>query len=146
MLKEFKAFIMRGNVLDLAVAVIIGGAFGAIVTSLVNDIIMPPIGLLLKGVDFKNLFVNLTNSQVYATLDEAKKAGVATLNYGLFLNAVINFAILALVIFLLVKAANKAMPAPAPTPAPPPTKACPYCTSQIAAAATRCPHCTSSLA
>ena len=106
MFSEFKAFIMRGNVLDLAVAVIIGGAFGKIVTSLVNDLIMPPVGLLLGNVDFSNLFVSLSGVE-YASLAEAQKAGAATLNYGLFINAVVNFVIIAFVIFMVVRAANR---------------------------------------
>jgi large conductance mechanosensitive channel len=142
MLKEFKDFVMRGNVLDLAIAVIIGGAFGKIVTSFVNDIIMPPIGLLLGGVDFSNLFISL-DGQTYATLEAAKTAGAATLNYGLFLNTVIDFLIVALVIFMIVKAAN-ATKKPAPAAAPT-TKECPHCFSTISIKATRCPDCTSQL-
>ena len=142
MIKEFKEFIMRGNVLDLAVAVIIGGAFGSIITSLVNDIIMPPIGLLLGKVDFSNMFFDLSG-QGYQSLVDAKNAGAATINYGLFLNTVINFVIVGFVIFLVVKASNK-IKKPAPTAAPT-TKECPYCFSTIAIKATRCPHCTSEL-
>jgi len=142
MIKEFKEFIMRGNVLDLAVAVIIGGAFGSIITSLVNDIIMPPIGLLLGKVDFSNMFFDLSG-QGYQSLVDAKNAGAATINYGLFLNTVINFVIVGFVIFLVVKASNK-VKKPAP-PVVPPTKECPYCFSTIAIKATRCPHCTSEL-
>lgn len=147
MLKEFKAFILRGNVLDLAVAVVIGAAFGAIVTSLVNDIIMPPVGMLLHGVDFSNLYLVLKGDVPGGTaLADAKKIkDVVTINYGLFLNAIINFLIVGGAIFLVVKAANKAMPKPAPAPAPPATKECPFCCTQIAAAAKRCPSCTSSL-
>lgn len=147
MLKEFKAFILRGNVLDLAVAVVIGAAFGAVVTSLVNDIIMPPIGMLLHGVDFTNLYLVINGSVPAGTaLADAKKIkDVVTLNYGVFLNTVINFVIIGFAIFLVVKAANKAMPKPAPAPAPAPTKECPFCCTQIAAAAKRCPSCTSSL-
>lgn len=145
MLQEFKAFIMRGNVLDLAVAVIIGGAFGAIVNSLVNDILMPPLGLLLGNVDFSNLFLNLSG-QEYASLADAKKAGAATINYGLFLNAVVSFLIVALAIFMVVKAANKMQKPPVEAPpAPPSTKDCPYCCSSIPIKATRCPNCTSEL-
>jgi large conductance mechanosensitive channel len=146
MFKEFKAFIMRGNVLDLAVAVIIGGAFGKIVTSFVNDVIMPPIGLLLGNVDFSNLFINLSGAS-FKTLDEAKKAGAPTIAYGIFLNAVIDFLIVAAVIFLVVRTANRLQQlreAPAPAAAPT-TKDCPYCLSSIAIKATRCPHCTSEL-
>ena len=142
MLKEFRDFVMRGNVLDLAVAVIIGGAFGKIVTSFVNDIIMPPIGLLLGGVDFTNLFISL-NGKTYDSLDAAKTAGAATLNYGLFLNTVIDFAIVAFVIFLIIKSVNR-MQKPAPAAAPT-TKECPYCISTISINAKRCPHCTSQL-
>ena len=141
MLKEFKDFVMRGNVLDLAVAVIIGGAFGKIVTSFVNDVLMPPIGLLLGGVDFTNLFVALDGGR-YESLEAAKAAGAATLNYGLFLNTVIDFIIVAFVIFLVVKAANKMKK---PAPAAPTTRECPYCFSTIAIKATRCPNCTSEI-
>ena len=144
MFKEFKAFIMRGNVLDLAIAVIIGAAFGKIVTSLVNDIIMPPIGLLLGQVDFSNLFINLSSTP-YAKLAEAQAAGAPTINYGVFINTVLDFLIVAFVIFLVVRAANKLEhPKPAPAPAPT-TKECPYCLSAIPIKATRCAHCTSEL-
>lgn len=142
MLNDFKAFIMRGNVLDLAVAVIIGAAFGAIVTSLVNDVVMPPIGLLLSGMDFKDLFVAL-NGQSYATLAAAKAAGAPVIAYGVFLNAVINFLIVAFVIFLVVRSANK-LQKPAPAAAPT-TKDCGYCCTTIPIQAKRCPHCTSDL-
>ena len=142
MFKEFKAFIMRGNVLDLAVAVIIGAAFGKIISSLVNDVLMPPIGLLLGKMDFSSLFVNLSGKD-YPSLASAKAAGAATINYGLFLNTVIDFVIVALVIFLVVRAANQLQrPKPAPAPA---TKECPYCFSNIPIKATRCPACTSEL-
>jgi len=145
MLKEFKEFIMRGNVLDLAVAVIIGGAFGKIVSSFVNDVIMPPIGLLLGNVDFSNLFINLSGV-TYKTLDEAKKAGAPAIAYGVFLNAVIDFLIVAAVIFLVVRAANRLQQMrEAPAPAAPTTKECAYCLSTIPIKATRCPHCTSEL-
>ena len=141
MFKEFKAFIMRGNVLDLAVAVIIGAAFGKIVTSLVNDIIMPPIGLLLGQVDFSNLFINLSATP-YAKLADAQAAGAPTINYGVFINTVLDFLIVAFVIFLVVRAANKLEhPKPAPAPAPT-TKECPYCLSAIPIKATRWAHCT----
>ncbi len=147
MFKEFKDFIMRGNVLDLAVAVVIGGAFGKIVTSFVNDILMPPIGLLLGKVDFSNLYINLSGGQ-YASLAEAQAAGAATLNYGLFINAVVNFLIIAFAVFLVVRAANQMQrrkeAAPAPPPAPT-TKTCPFCYTEIPIKATRCPHCTSQL-
>ena len=142
MLKEFREFILRGNVVDLAVGVIIGGAFGKIVSSLVTDVIMPPIGLLLNGVDFSNLFVSLTG-QPYATLAEAQAAGAPTLNYGNFINSVIDFLLVGLVIFLLIRAINRLQrPAPAAEPS---TKECPFCFSAIAVKATRCPSCTSQL-
>jgi large conductance mechanosensitive channel len=145
MLKEFKEFAMRGNVLDLAVGVIIGAAFGKIVSSLVDDILMPPIGKLMGGVDFSNLFVSLSG-QHYDSLAAAKAAGAATINYGLFLNTVINFLIVAFAIFLLVKQVNRLQkPAPAPVAAAPATKECPHCLSTIPAKATRCPQCTSQL-
>lgn len=142
MLKDFKAFILRGNVLDLAVAVIIGAAFGGIVTSLVNDVIMPPIGLLLSGVDFKDLFIAL-NGKAYPTLAAAKTAAAPVIAYGVFLNAIINFLIIAFVIFLVVKAASK-LQKPAPIAAPT-TKDCPYCFTPIPIPATRCAHCTSAI-
>ena len=142
MLKEFRDFVVRGNVLDLAVAVIIGGAFGKIVTSFVNDILMPPIGLLLGGVDFTNLFVAL-DGKSYETLEAAKAAGAATLNYGVFLNTVIDFLIVAFFIFIIVRTANR-MQKPAPA-AEPTTKECPYCYSTIPIKAKRCPNCTSQL-
>jgi len=143
MLKEFKEFAMRGNVLDMAVGIVLGASFGGIVTSLVNDVLMPPIGLLLGKVDFSNLFINLTNRH-FETVAAAKAAGAATLNYGLFMNAIINFVIVAFAMFLLVRQVNR-LREPAPTPAAPAMKACVYCCSQIAAAATRCPQCTSQL-
>jgi len=142
MWKEFKAFAMRGNVLDMAVGIIIGAAFGRIITSLVGDILMPPIGLILGKVDFSSLFLNISG-KTYATLAEAKAANAATINYGLFLNTVIDFAIVAFVIFLLVRQINKwNRPAPAPEAT---TKDCPYCISAIPIKATRCPNCTSDL-
>ncbi len=145
MMKDFKEFAMRGNVLDMAVGVIIGAAFGGIVTSFVNDILMPPIGLLVGRVDFTNLFITLSG-QSYATLKDAKAAGAATLNYGVFLNTVINFLIVAFAIFLLVRQVNR-MRGPAPEPAPAPAmKDCPRCLSAIPAKATRCAHCTSDVA
>jgi large conductance mechanosensitive channel len=144
MLREFKEFAMRGNVIDMAVGVIIGAAFGKIVTSLTNDLLMPPIGLLLGKVDFSSLYLNLSGT-AYPSLAEAKKAGAATINYGIFINAVIDFVIVAFVIFLLIRQINRFL-APSPTPAAEPTtKECPYCLSQIAAKATRCAHCTSQL-
>jgi len=143
MLKEFRDFAMRGNVLDLAVGFIMGAAFGKIVTSLVSDIIMPPIGLILGKVDFSSLYINLSGKD-FDTLADAKKAGAATINYGLFLNNVIDFLIVAFAVFLMVKQINRLMPKPPPAPVVP-TKACSYCTTMIPAAATRCPHCTSEL-
>jgi large conductance mechanosensitive channel len=144
MLKEFKAFIAKGNVLDLAVAVIVGGAFGAIVTSAVNDIIMPPIGLILGKVDFKELFLAL-DGKTYATLADAKKAAAPVLAYGSFLNTVVNFLIVAFFVFLVVQWANKLKkPAPVVEVAPT-TKECPYCASAIPIKAVRCPLCTSDL-
>jgi len=140
MFKEFRNFIMRGNVLDLAVAVIIGAAFGKIVTSLVGDILMPPLGLALKHVDFSNLFIDLSGGN-HATLAEAKAAGDVTLGYGMFLNNVIDFLIVAFVIFLIIQQANRLKkPAAAPS-----TKECPFCHTTIPLAATRCPNCTSNL-
>jgi large conductance mechanosensitive channel len=145
MLKEFKAFVMKGNVLDLAVAVIIGGAFGAIVTSLVNDVIMPPIGMVLGRVDFKEMFYSL-NGQSYPTMAAAKTAAAPVIAYGLFLNAVMNFLIVAFVIFLVVRTANKLQRAPAPAAAAAPTtKDCAFCCTAIPIPAKRCPHCTSQL-
>jgi len=143
MLSEFKKFIMRGNVVDLAVGVIIGAAFGGIVTSLVNDVLMPPIGRLLGGVDFKDFFISLSG-QSFPTLAAAKAAGAPTLNYGVFLNTLINFLIVAFAIFLLVQQVNRLFPKPA-APAAPATKECAWCASSIPAAAKRCPHCTSNL-
>jgi large conductance mechanosensitive channel len=140
MLKEFKELVARGNVMDLAVAVILGGAFGKIVTSFVNDILMPPLGMLLGGVDFQNLFLNLSGKH-YASLAEAKAAGAATLNYGVFLNTVIDFLIVAFVIFLIVRQLAR-FKKPAPVAAPT-TRQCPYCDTAISLHATRCPHCTS---
>ncbi|MGQ9586420.1 MAG: large conductance mechanosensitive channel protein MscL [Anaerolineae bacterium] len=144
MWKEFKAFVMRGNVLDLAVAVIIGGAFGKIVTSLVNDVLMPPIGLLLGKVNFSNLFINLSGTP-YASLADAQAAGAPTINYGLFLNTVIDFLIVAAVIFLAIRAVNRLQRQPEEKPAEPTTKECPYCLSTIPIRATRCAYCTSRL-
>ncbi|HTM50855.1 MAG TPA: large conductance mechanosensitive channel protein MscL [Bryobacteraceae bacterium] len=143
MLKEFKDFIMRGNVLDLAIAVIIGAAFGAIVTSMVNDLLMPPLGLALGKVDFKDLFISL-NGQSYPSLAAAKTAGAPVIAYGQFTNTVINFLVIAFVIFMIVKQANR-FKKPAPAPAAPATKDCPYCASPIPIKAIRCPLCTSDL-
>jgi large conductance mechanosensitive channel len=141
MWQDFKQFIARGNVLDLAVAVIIGAAFGKIVTSLVNDVIMPPIGLVLGRVDFRNLFVSL-NGQTYASVADAQKAGAPTINYGVFANTVIEFLIVAFVVFLIVRQVNRFRPAPVPAE---PTRECPQCVSKIPARANRCPFCTSQL-
>ena len=142
MLKEFKEFAMRGNAIDMAVGIVIGAAFGRIVSSLVADIIMPPIGLLLGRVDFSNLFINLSG-QHYDSLADAKKAGVAVISYGAFLNTVIEFLIVAFAIFLLVRQINRFQkPAPAPAPS---TKECPYCASTIPLKAVRCPNCTAEL-
>jgi len=143
MLKEFKEFAIRGNVMDLAIGVIIGGAFGKIISSLVADIFMPLISLLLGKVDFANMFISLTGVK-YATLEEAKTAGAATLNYGLFLIALLDFVIIAIVLFLLVRSINKLSKKPEPV-AEPTTKECPYCLSTIALKAVRCPNCTSEL-
>jgi len=143
--KEFKEFAIKGNVFDMAIGIIIGGAFGKIVTSLVNDVIMPPIGKLLGGVDFTNLFVTL-GPGTFTTLAEAAAAGVATINYGLFINTVINFLIIAFTIFVVIKQINKLKRDDAPQPAEAvTTKECGYCCSQIPLKATRCPHCTSQL-
>jgi len=142
MLKEFKAFAMRGNVLDMAVGIIIGAAFGRIISSLVSDVIMPPIGLALGKVDFSTLFLNISGTH-YPTLAAAKAANAATINYGVFLNTVIDFLIVAFVIFMLVRQVNRwNKPEPAPAPA---VKDCPFCFSAIASKATRCPNCTSEL-
>ena len=144
MLKEFKEFAMRGNVMDLAVGVIIGAAFGKIVSSLVEDILMPPLGALLGNVDFSAKFINLSGKS-FETLAEAKKINAATLNYGMFLNTVINFLIVALAVFLVVQQVNRWTKKPE-TPAAPTTKDCPQCAMTIPIAAKRCGHCTSQLA
>jgi large conductance mechanosensitive channel len=144
MWKEFRDFAMRGNVIDLAIGVIIGAAFGKIVTSLVSDVLMPPLGLLLGKVDFSSLFINLSGTH-YNSLADAKAAGAATLNYGVFINNIIDFLLVAFAVFLLVKQVNRFMPKPA-EPAPADAKECDYCKSSIPKAATRCPHCTSQLA
>ncbi len=143
MIKEFKEFAMRGNVVDLAIGVIIGGAFGKIITSLVNDILMPPIGLLLGKVDFSNLYINLSGGE-YASLAAAHEAGAATINYGTFLNTIMDFIIVAFVIFLLIRQINK-LQKPAQKPAEPALKECPYCLTSIPKKATRCPACTSEI-
>jgi large conductance mechanosensitive channel len=142
MLKEFKEFAMKGNMLDMAVGIIIGAAFGKIITSLVSDVILPPIGLILGRVDFSSLFLNLSGAH-YDSLAAAKAAGAPTVNYGLFLNSVVDFLIVAFVIFLVIRQVNRwKKPVPAAAPA---TKECPYCYSAIPVKATRCPNCTSEL-
>jgi large conductance mechanosensitive channel len=142
MFKEFKEFAMRGNVLDMAVGIIIGAAFGKIITSFVGDILMPPLGLLLGKVDFSNLFISLSG-QSYPSLATAKAAGAPTINYGMFLNTVLDFLIVAFAIFLLIRQVNRFLPKPAPAPAPASTRECPRCLSAIPLKATRCAHCTS---
>jgi len=144
MFKEFKEFTMRGNVLDMAIGIIIGVAFGKIITSLVNDVIMPPIGLLLGKIDFNSLFINISGKH-FATLTEAKAAGAATINYGVFINTVLDFIIVAFVIFLMIRQVNRFKAKPAPAPIAPTTKECPFCYSSIPIKATRCPNCTSQL-
>jgi large conductance mechanosensitive channel len=141
MFKEFKEFAMRGNVLDMAIGIVIGAAFGKIVSSFVADIIMPPLGMLLGKMDFSQLFVPL-NGQHYDTLAAAKEAGAATLNYGIFFNTVLDFLIVAFAIFLLVKAVNTAKRKQEAAPVEPTTKKCPRCLSEIPIAATRCAYCT----
>ena len=148
MWKEFREFVMRGNVMDMAVGIIIGSAFGAIVKSLVDDIIMPPIGLLLGGVDFANLFALLkagSPAGPYASLADAKAAGAVTINYGMFVNIVITFVIVAFVVFLLVRGINRLRRKREAPPPEPTTKECPYCLSAIPIKATRCAYCTSEL-
>ncbi len=145
MFKEFKEFAMRGNVLDMAVGVVIGAAFGKIVSSLVEDVIMPPLGLLIGGIDFSSLFISLSGQQ-YVSLADAKTAGAATLNYGLFLNTVLNFVIVAFAIFLLIRAVNRMQRQKQAAPAAGPTTAtCSFCLSTVPIKATRCAHCTSHL-
>jgi len=147
MLKEFREFAMRGNVVDMAVGIVIGGAFGTIVKSLVDDVLMPPIGLLLGGVDFANFFLTLADGSPagpYAVLGVAKDAGAVTLRYGLFVNAVISFVIVAFALFMVVRAMNKLRRAEAPPP--PSTKECQFCCSAVPIKASRCPSCTSQLA
>ena len=148
MLKEFKEFAMRGNVVDMAVGIIIGAAFGAIVSSLVADVIMPPVGLALGNVDFSSLFVTLKEGVApgpYATVAAAKEAGAVTLNYGLFINAIVTFLIVAFAVFLLVSQMNKLKKQAEAPPAVPTTKECPFCLMTVPIKATRCPHCTSQL-
>jgi large conductance mechanosensitive channel len=148
MFKEFKDFAMRGNVLDMAVGIIIGAAFGTIITSLVNDVIMPPIGLLLGNVDFSNIFAVLKEGKTagpYASVAAAKAAGAVTMNMGVFINTVINFIIVAFAIFLLIRSINQLKKKEEAPTAVPTTKECPYCIVSIPIQATRCPHCTSQL-
>ena len=150
MLKDFKAFVMRGSVVDLAVGVIIGAAFGSIVKSLVDDILMPPIGLATGGIDFANKFIVLKDgakaAAPYASLADAKAAGAVTMNYGLFVNQTVTFLIVAAAIFLAVKlVARLQVPVPVAVPTAPSTKGCPFCATQIPIAAKRCPNCTSQL-
>ena len=145
---EFKKFILRGNVMDMAVGVIIGGAFQAIVNSLINDIIMPVISLATKGVDFANWFVALDGKE-YATLQAAQDAGAATINFGTFISAILNFLIMAIIIFLIVRSINKVSDKfkteEEAAPAAPTTKVCPFCKSEISIDAVKCPHCTSDI-
>jgi large conductance mechanosensitive channel len=148
MFKEFKEFAVKGNVVDMAVGIIIGAAFGTIVKSLVSDVIMPPIGLLLGNVDFSNLYVLLkagTTAGPYASLADAQAAGAVTLNYGVFFNTIISFLIVAFSVFLIVKQINRLKREEEAPPAAPTTKECPYCFSAIPIKATKCPACTSSL-
>lgn len=141
LVKEFRDFAVRGNVVDLAVGVVIGAAFGKIVSSFVNDILTPPIGMLLGNIDFSNLFINLTDARV-GTLAEARAANIPVISYGVFINTVVDFLIQAFAIFIVVKKMNELRPAP-PSPEPAPQKKCPFCKSMIDAEATRCPFCTS---
>ncbi len=143
MLKEFKEFAMRGNVLDMAIGIILGVAFGKVVTTLVAEILMPPIGMLLGNVDFSNLFINLSGNH-YASLADAHKAGAVVIGYGLFVNTIIEFLIVAFAVFLLVRQVNR-LKKPAPAPAAPESKECPFCISSVPLKATRCPQCTSEL-
>lgn len=148
MLKEFKEFIARGNVMDMAIGVIIGTAFGAIVKSLVSDVIMPPIGLLLGNVDFSNLYILLEEGEAagpYASLAEAQAAGAVTINYGVFVDTIISFLIVAFVVFLVIRNVNRLKREEEAPPPEPTTKECPFCLSSIAIKASRCPHCTSEL-
>jgi len=145
MLKEFKEFAMRGNVVDMAVGIVIGGAFGKIVASFVKDVLMPPIGMLMGGIDFSTKFINLGEG-TFATLAEAQEAGAATLNYGAFINTVIDFVIIAFAIFMVINAMNKAKKKEEEPPAEPTTKDCPHCLSTIPIKASRCGHCTAQLA
>ena len=149
MLKDFKEFVMRGNVVDMAIGIVIGAAFGGIVKSLVDDVLMPPIGLLLGNVDFSNLFVTLKEGSKaagpYASLAAAKTAGAVTLNLGIFVNTIISFIIIAFAVFLVIKGLNRMKREQEAAPAEPTTRECPFCLSTISLKATRCPHCTSEL-
>lgn len=148
MLKEFKEFAMRGNVLDMAIGIIIGAAFGSIINSLVNDVIMPPIGLLLGKVDFSNLFLTLHEGKIagpYSSLADAQLAGAVTINYGLFINTIISFLIVAFAVFLLIRSINQLQKKEEATPAEPTTRECPFCALEIPIKASRCPYCTSKL-
>ena len=148
MLKEFKEFAMRGNVVDMAVGIIIGAAFGSIVASLVSDVIMPPIGLILGNVDFSNLFIVLKSGSVagpYSSLSAAQEAGAVTINYGVFLNTILSFLIVAFAVFLLIRGINRLKRKEEEPPAEPTTKECPYCFTTIAIKAIRCPNCTTEL-
>lgn len=142
MLKEFKEFAMRGNVMDMAIGIILGAAFGKIVSSFLKDVLMPPIGMLLGGVDFGNLFYPLSDG-TFATLAEAQEAGAATVNYGVFFNTVLDFAIVAFVIFMVIRTMNRLKKQEEAPPAEPTTKDCPHCLSSIPIKATRCAQCTS---
>jgi large conductance mechanosensitive channel len=144
MIKEFREFIAKGNVIDLAVGVIIGAAFGKIVTSLVEDVIMPPIGMVLGRVDFSSLYISL-NGQRYPSYAEAKRAGAPVIGYGQFINSAVTFLIVAIVVFLIVKQINRMRREPAPAEAPPDSQDCPYCFTSISLRAIRCPNCTSDL-
>jgi large conductance mechanosensitive channel len=144
MIKEFKEFVLRGNVLDIAVGIVIGAAFGKIVTLLVGDVLMPPLGLLIGNVDFSNLFINLSG-QDFASVADAKAAGAATINFGLFINSLIDFVIVALVLFLIIRQVNRLKRQPVTVPVTPTTKECQFCRSVISLKAIRCPYCTSEL-
>ncbi len=144
MLKEFKEFALRGNVVDMAVGIVIGAAFGKIVSSLVTDIVMPPIGVLMGNVNFSGLFINLSN-QTYASLAQAKEAGAATINYGVFINTVLDFVIVAFAIFMVIRMMNRMKRQETPAPAAPTTKECPHCLSTVPLKASRCAHCTSEM-
>jgi large conductance mechanosensitive channel len=148
MLKEFREFAMRGNVVDMAVGIIIGAAFGSIINSLVSDVIMPPIGLLLGKVDFTNLYVILQEGAIagpYGSLIDAQEAGAVTLNYGVFINTIVSFVIVAFAVFLLIRSINRLEMEEETPPEEPTTKVCPFCDTEISIKASRCPHCTSKL-